>query len=47
MGISTQSGAELPVTLLASRILICITKDRHQQCLYEISYEHTRIWLSD
>ena len=47
LGIYTRSGATLPITPLPSRCLICTTKARHQYCLYEISYEHTKTWLID
>ena len=47
LGISTRSRAELPVTPIPSRLLICTTKARHQYYLYEISYERTKTWLID
>ena len=47
LGIGTRSRAELPITTLPSRLLICTTKAIHQYCLYEIPYEHTEIWLID
>ena len=36
LGISTRSGAELPVIPFSSHFLICTTKPKHQYCLYEI-----------
>ena len=46
LGISTWSRAELPVTPLPSRLLICTMKVRNQYCLYKISYEHASTWLT-
>ena len=46
LGISTWSGAALPVTPVFTSLLIYTTKVRHQYCLYKISYEHARIWLT-
>ena len=47
LGISTWSGAVLPITAFSRRCLICTIKSGHQYCLYEISYDHTKIWLTD
>ena len=42
LGISAWSRAGFPITPLASFLLICTIKSRHQYCLYETSYEHTK-----
>ena len=46
LGISTWSGAVLPVTPVLTGLLICTAKVRHQYYLYEISYEYIATWLT-
>ena len=47
LGISTWSGAMLPITPFPRCCIICTTKSGYQYFLYETSYEHTKIWLTD